>query len=117
MLQHIHTQLSSRLPTQCPTITQVTTLVQRSAQRQSRMSRHIVCDALIAVNAVPLTSDPIVKTHLPSSSRHMHRTLRTLRTSSFPRLDTIAVTVRRTAALTTEPLRPLVQPTLGVLRL
>lgn len=45
------------------------------------------------------------------------RILHTLRTSNFPRQDSIAVTLRRTAALTTtEPRLPLVQPTLGGLR-
>jgi len=74
------------------------------------------------VNAVLLTSVPILKTHLRSSSRRIHRTprtlrtLRILRTSSFPRQDTIVVTVRRTAALTTELRLPLVWSTLGSLR-
>ena len=46
----------------------------------------------------------------------MHHTLRTLRISNLPRQGTKAVTARRTAALT-ELRLPLVQPTLGNLRL
>ena len=69
------------------------------------------------VDAVPSTSDPIVKTRLHSSSRYILNTLFIPRTSSFPRQDTIAVTVRHTTALTIEPRLPLVQPTLGALRL
>jgi hypothetical protein len=45
----------------------------------------------------------------------MLNTLLILRTSSFPMQGTIAA--RRTAALTTEPRLPLVQPTLGGPRL
>ena len=44
------------------------------------------------------------------------RNLHTLRTSSFPRPDTIVVTVTRTTARTTEPRLPLVQPTLAASR-
>ena len=69
------------------------------------------------VDAVPSTSDPTVKIRLHSSSRHILNTLLISRTSSFLRQDTIAVTVRHTAALTIQPRLPLVQPTLGGLRL
>ena len=71
------------------------------------------------VDAVPSTSDPTVKTRLHSSSRHILNTLLQVipRTNRFLRQDTIAVTVRHTAALTIEPRLPLVQPTLVGLRL
>ena len=94
-----------------------------TAQRSTPVPEPPYCMLFLGlVNAVPLTSSLNVKTHLRlrSSSRHMHhtpRTPRTLRTSSFPMQDTIAVTVRRsTAALTTEPRLPLVQLILGDLR-
>ena len=52
-----------------------------------------------------------MKPRLYNNSRHIPQVLPTLRIHSVSRKDTIAV--RRTAALTTEPRLPLVQPTLG----
>jgi len=78
------------------------------------MSRLIVRDVLATSRCRSL--DPIVKTRLHSSSRHILNTLFIPRTSSLPRQDTIAVMVRHTTALITVPRLPLVQP-LGGLRL